>query len=58
MFLTITLADIANRTILSDRIPESVGLLLFAGVLFGSAVVIRRVLGKRDNEGKVKISKD
>jgi hypothetical protein len=58
MFLTITLADIANSTIFSDRIPESAGLLLFAGVLFGSAVIIRKIIGRRENEGKVTTSKN
>lgn len=50
MFLMITLADIANTTVLSDRIPESASMLLFAGILFGSAIVIRKVLRKRDNK--------
>jgi hypothetical protein len=50
MFLTITLTDIANRTIFSDYIPESAGLLIFAGALIASAIVIRKVLHKRDAE--------
>lgn len=48
MFLTITLAEIANRTIFSDYIPESAGLLIFASALIASAVVLRKVLNKRD----------
>jgi hypothetical protein len=50
MFLTITLTDIANRTIFSDRIPESAGLLVFATALIACAVVIRKVLNRRDSE--------
>jgi hypothetical protein len=48
MFLTITLAEIANRTILSEYVPESAGLLIFASVLIGAAIVIRKVLSRRD----------
>jgi hypothetical protein len=48
MILAITLTDIANRTIFSDYIPESAGLLVFAVALIASAVVIRKVLNKRD----------
>jgi hypothetical protein len=50
MFLTLTLTDLANRTIFSDRVPESAGLLVFAAALIASAVVIRRVLNRRDSE--------
>jgi hypothetical protein len=52
MFLTITLADIANRTIFSEYVPESAGSLIFAVVLIASAVVIRKVLNKRDGEAQ------
>lgn len=58
MFLTITLTDIANRTILSERIPEAASVLLFAGVLFGSAIVIRKVLSKRDNEARIRATQE
>lgn len=50
MFLTITLTDIANRTIFSDRVPESAGLLIFAAALIAGAVVVRRILNRRDSE--------
>ena len=52
MILAITLADVANRTIFSDRIPESAGLLVFAAALIASAVVLRKVFNKRDADKK------
>jgi len=58
MFLLITLADAANKTIFSDRIPESAGLLIFASTLIAAAVIIRKVLGKRDVEARNKVTKN
>jgi hypothetical protein len=58
MFLSITLADVANRTIFSDRIPESASLLIFASTLIATAVIIRKVLGKRDVEARNKVTKN
>lgn len=49
MFLTITIAEIANRTIFSDYIPESAGLLIFAAALIASAIVLRKILNHRDS---------
>lgn len=49
MSLILTLADLANATILSDRIPESAGLMAFAAALIVSAVTLRKVLAGFDS---------
>jgi len=50
MVLILTLADIANGTIFSDRIPEAAGMMVFAAALIVSAVILRKVLARRDDQ--------
>ena len=49
MVLILTLVDIANGTIFSDRIPEAASLMVFAAALIASAVTLRKVLARRDD---------
>lgn len=48
MVLILTLADIANGTIFSDRIPEAASLMVFAAALIASAVTLRRIFARRE----------
>lgn len=49
MVLILTLADIANGTIFSDRVPEAASLMVFAAALIASAVTLRKILARRDD---------
>lgn len=49
MIFIFTLADIANGTIFSDRIPEAASLMVFASALIASAVTLRKILARRDD---------
>lgn len=58
MVLILTLADIANVTIFSDRIPESVRLLVFAAALIASAVTLRRIFTRLDDRKAARVAEN
>ena len=55
MVLILTLADIANGTIFSDRVPEAAGMMVFAAALIASAVTLRRILARRDDHKAARV---